>query len=183
MPPDDTTRWILIGAAIAAAFYLIVLRPKLQKKRRGGDALERPSEQGGLSRQRGVEREMSGILVELTDMTRQVSAQLDTRAARLEVLIQQADQRIATLQGLNNQRGGDPNTSSSLGMQGNGSFNTSFSSPGDSGASAASAAPIDPRHAEVYALSDQGNSLPEIAARLGRPNGEIQLILALRSRG
>ncbi len=84
MPSDETTRWILIGAAMAAAFYLLVLRPKLQK-RRGTDALERSSEQGALSRQRGVEREMSGILVELTEMTRMAGAQLDTRAARLEV--------------------------------------------------------------------------------------------------
>lgn len=181
MPPDETTRWILIGAAAAAAFYLLVLRPKLQK-RRGNDALERSSEQGALSRQRGVEREMSGVLVELTEMTRQVGAQLDTRAARLEVLIQQADQRIATLQSISPQRGPDANASSPLGAQG-GSLNASYAASADPRTTATASVPVDPRHAEVYALADQGNSPPEIAARLGRPNGEIQLILALRSRG
>jgi hypothetical protein len=38
----------------------------------------------------------------------------------------------------------------------------------------------DPRHAEVYALADQGLSARDVARRLGRPNGEIELILALR---
>lgn len=166
---------------MAAAFYLLVLRPKLQARRRGSDALERSSEQGALSRQRGVEREMSAILVELTEMTRQVGAQLDTRAARLEVLIQQADQRIATLQSMSLQHGSDANASP-LGAQGGGSFNASYGAAVDPGTTATASVAVDPRHAEVYALADQGNSPPEIASRLGRPNGEIQLILALRSR-
>jgi hypothetical protein len=32
----------------------------------------------------------------------------------------------------------------------------------------------------VYALADQGRSPREIAAQLGRPDGEIELILGLR---
>jgi hypothetical protein len=39
---------------------------------------------------------------------------------------------------------------------------------------------IDPRHAEIYALADQGRSPRDIATHLGRPSGEIELILALR---
>jgi hypothetical protein len=40
----------------------------------------------------------------------------------------------------------------------------------------------DPRHVEVYTLADQGLALAEIAQRLKRPNGEVELILALRPR-
>jgi DNA-binding NarL/FixJ family response regulator len=43
-------------------------------------------------------------------------------------------------------------------------------------------ADVDPRHAEVYALADQGRTPPEIAQQLGRPHGEVELILALRTR-
>ena len=39
---------------------------------------------------------------------------------------------------------------------------------------------MDPRHAQVYDLADEGLSAPEIARQLGRPSGEIELILALR---
>ena len=42
---------------------------------------------------------------------------------------------------------------------------------------------IDPRHAEVYVLADQGHSPHAIAQRLERPYGEIELILALRDKG
>jgi hypothetical protein len=39
---------------------------------------------------------------------------------------------------------------------------------------------IDSRYAEIYALADQGRSPRDIATHLGRPSGEIELILALR---
>ena len=39
---------------------------------------------------------------------------------------------------------------------------------------------IDPRHAQIYALADQGHGPRDIARELGRPTGEIELILALR---
>jgi DNA-binding NarL/FixJ family response regulator len=41
---------------------------------------------------------------------------------------------------------------------------------------------LDPRHARVYDLADEGHSPQEIARELERPSGEIELILALRSR-
>ncbi len=39
---------------------------------------------------------------------------------------------------------------------------------------------LDPRHAEIYVLADQGRSSREIAHQLRRPDGEVELILALR---
>jgi DNA-binding NarL/FixJ family response regulator len=58
---------------------------------------------------------------------------------------------------------------------------------GETAPAAAAPAPfqpeLDPRHAEVYALADQGQSAYDIANQLGRPRGEIELILALRPRG
>ncbi len=41
---------------------------------------------------------------------------------------------------------------------------------------------IDPRHAEVYMLADQGRSSRQIAQQLQRPEGEVELILALRGK-
>jgi DNA-binding NarL/FixJ family response regulator len=41
---------------------------------------------------------------------------------------------------------------------------------------------IDSRHMEIYTLADEGHDSREIARRLSRPLGEIELILALRSR-
>ena len=49
---------------------------------------------------------------------------------------------------------------------------------GESAQNAAASA----RHAEIYALADAGQDATEIAARLGRPSGEVALILALRTK-
>ena len=54
--------------------------------------------------------------------------------------------------------------------------------PPEPGAETRRVPSTDPRHAEVYALADEGRSPAEIAARLDRPNGEIELILALRPK-
>ena len=75
--------------------------------RKKSDPLE-PSAFGSLSRQRGVERQMETLVVELSEMTRQISAQLDTRSAKLEQLIQDADQRIESLRHLTSRQSPPP---------------------------------------------------------------------------
>jgi hypothetical protein len=116
---------------------------------------------------------------ELSEMARQVGAQLDARSARLETLLRQADERIAALQGLQRVEGSAPPGASPS----NAGFGHRLESLEPAGVSADSlqAAAADPRHRDIYALADAGHDAPEIAARLGRPSGEIELILALRT--
>jgi len=106
--------------------------------------------------QRELEREMTTLLNELTEMAQAIYEQLEARTAKLESLIRAADERIERLA----QAEGAPATAA------------------DGGEGSADA--IDPRHAEVYQLADEGLSASRIAERLGRPCGEIELILALR---
>src|SRR5437762_1630482 len=92
-PTNDTLRWVLVAIAGATILYTI-FRPSMRRK----DPLARPpSSSGRLSQQRNVERQMESLLVELSEMSRQITAQLDTRAQKLEMLIQEADERIAAL--------------------------------------------------------------------------------------
>src|SRR5687767_11811983 len=93
---NDPMQWVIYAMGFLVIIYLI-LRPLAKKK----DPLEGVPK-FSLSKQRTVEREMSNILVELSNMARQVTAQIDTRAAKLEVLMQDADQRIAELKRLEN---------------------------------------------------------------------------------
>lgn len=157
-PLSSSQMWVFIGLASFAMIYLAIIRPMMRKK---SDPLE-PSAFGSLSKERAVERQMEGLVVELSNMTRQISAQLDTRAAKLEQLIQDADQRIETLRHLGN--GGLPTAPPSASME------TVASMP-------------DPRHAEIYSLADQGRDALQIATQLDRPRGEVELILALRGKG
>lgn len=151
---DPTTRWVVIALAVLTICYAM-LRPLFKRR----DPLERHATPS-LAQQRVVEREMSNLLVELSEMTRQLNAQLDTRAAKLEQLIRDADERIAlmrTIQG------------------------SAIATSADQVAHPGEPPEVDPQHAKVYALADQGTPLQEIAQRVGLLIGEIQLILALRS--
>jgi hypothetical protein len=155
---DDSTQWLVLVVGVLATVYLVA-RGRMKKRK---DPLERPSM--SLSQQRQIERDMNGLMVEMLDTARQMTAQLDTRAARLEVLMKEADARLAALK-------------------------AATGSPGSTVLTPASPLPVpplspetppDPRHAEVYLMADQGRSPQEIARKLNRPNGEVELILALR---
>jgi hypothetical protein len=151
--------WVVIGLAIMGLIYSIVLRPMMRRRK---DPLDRPPAFASLSQQRSVERQMQNLLVELSEMARQITAQLDTRAARLEALIKEADDKIQQLRTANNGK------------------HERLAEP----APVAAEPPNneDPRHSEVYTLADQGMEPHRIAAQLGRPSGEVELILALRSK-
>jgi hypothetical protein len=145
--------WLMVAFAGGTILYAI-FRTNSKKK----DPLARGTSASSLARQRNVERQMESLLVELSEMARQITAQLDTRAAKLEMLIREADEKISTLR------------------QGTAAVAAPLSQPEWSAAS------IDPQHEAVYALADQGKSTGEIAKQLNRPSGEVELILALRAR-
>ena len=159
--PSDK-EWLAYAAGGAAVLYLLFRMS--QKKRK--DPLADAPVRFPLSQQKTVEREMQNLLVELSNMSRQITAQLDTRSAKLELLIRDADEKIAELRALT---GGD---------------GRSLPNFGSAPRALVSPAPQDddPRHAEVYRLADQGLNGPQIAQQLGRHSGEIELILALRGK-
>src|ERR1700709_1717885 len=128
---DTTSKWLIIGAAGVTIGYA-VLRPLKKKK----DPLARQPFGQSLSAQRGLEREMSNLLVELSDMARPITAQPDTRAPKLQVLIKHADQKTHPPTSLTPERPSIQEFSPR-------SLNPIAPPPPD----------IDPRHADVYALA------------------------------
>jgi hypothetical protein len=160
---DPITKWAAIILGILTIAYA-TMRPWFRKK----DPLDRPHRFGSLAQQRSVEREMQNVLVELSEMARQITAQIDTRSARLEALIRQADERIAAMNAQPPAKG-LPSAAS-----------TSQAPPASLPPEPSESPALDPRHAQVYALADQGRSSKDIAQQLNRPSGEIELILALR---
>lgn len=159
----DTGTWIALIVAAGATAYIYYRARRNTKK----DPLENRTMSSSMAQQRAVERQMSNLLVELSEMARTVSASLDTRAAKLEALMDEADKRIEVLRSLNASPADLP---------------LPAALPAASRAIEPPRDVTDERHTEVYALSDRGRSVHEIAAALGRPSGEIELILALRPR-
>ncbi len=170
--PAGVSQWIALALAVAAIAF-VMFRPKFSRRKD-------PMESGprfSLSQQRSVEQQMQNLLVELSDMARQITAQLDTRAAKLEALIKEADEKIAALRAL--------------------SSTSPATAPAPPLAVSQSEAPIpetpppppryeppplDPRNQQIYDLADEGRTLLEIARETGRSSGEVELILALRAR-
>lgn len=158
---NESLSWVVYALGALTILY-VVLRPSLRKKK---DPLSK-FPMFSPSQQRAVEQQMSDLLVELSKMARQITAQLDTRSAKLELLIQEADEKIARLQRLS--------AVSPAPLQ--------PAEPDHDQVPPPSSPPLDPRHREVYTLADEGRTPQEIAQRLDRPQGEVELILALRRR-
>lgn len=76
---DPFTKWAVIALAMLTIVYAVI-RPWFRRK----DPLDRPPAFSSLAQQRSVERQMQNVLVDLSEMARQITAQLDTRAAKLE---------------------------------------------------------------------------------------------------
>jgi len=172
---DPAFRWTIICLGLLAAVYLI-LRPKMRKK----DPLARQLQQqqqnpGGLTlaQQRGLERDMSTLVTELLDMSRQMTAQMETRAAKLEILLKEADDKIAQLRALSGHaQNGDGQPAAQAPVP---------AAPTQSAPAAQTS--NDPRYEQIYALASQGQSVSQIAREVGMPSGEIELILAFWRTG
>lgn len=110
---------------------------------------------------------------ELRLLAREITDQLDSRAANLERLIALADERIQTLR---------------QGIDGERLKATHLEKPLDHGAERNDAArvesahehPLDSSHRMVFELADAGVQPVDIARRVGKPTGQVELILSLR---
>jgi hypothetical protein len=179
---DAGKQWLAIGAALFLIVYFVI-RPMGKRKQ---DPLDKMGTRSSpMATQRSVEREMSNLLVELSEMARQVTAQLDTRATKLELLMKEADEKIETLRALQASAPSSsssplPPTAPSAALRQSVAEREALMQPLETPLSPPPEPAIDPRHAEIYALADQGRTPVDIASRLGRPSGEIELILALR---
>jgi hypothetical protein len=179
--PTDWTPWLLAGVGMAALVLLIVvMRPAARRAEPEEEPFTDDAKKPSLAKQRAVERDMSQLMTELSEMARQVSAQLDARSAKLERLMREADERITKLQAMH-----ATSTAASPLPRADATSARRLDAlePVAVGATQSPAElHVNPQYAEVYALADAGEGAADIAARLGRPTGEVELILALRAK-
>jgi DNA-binding NarL/FixJ family response regulator len=116
-----------------------------------------------------VERDIQQLLTELAQMASNITHELDARTATLKTLLKEADEKIAVLRATSNSR-------SQVGTE-----RSAVPDPAPPDPVISSSSAPDPRYIDVYTLADQGQSSQQIAQHLGRPSGEVELILALRS--
>jgi len=187
---------VLLLALGAALGVVTVLRWQQFRLRPGREALrERKLREHD---QRRLRQSLDDLLVELDEASRRVSALVDATLARLEARVRDADERIARLEHLLAQA--DPEQAAGAAQRdvgGEAGYSADFPAacgpgsprPSEAGNGPASrtatgqtdpAAPAAPRVQRVYELIDAGRKPIEVAAALGVPLGEVELILNLR---
>ena len=154
---DDLGLPILLAAGLLIV-YVAILRPMRARKK---DPLARTPQQPSLAQQRAIERDLSALLAQLTATAGEMTSQIEAQAVRLQALLREADEKINELRSATSAASRPP-------------------APRDNVDHIPATAAVDPQHVEIYGLADQGRSPREIARRLNRPHGEVELILALR---
>ena len=200
---------MLLLAAMAVAIGMLLMRSSryfARQNNRSASAENWPR-QGDATSAAEMPRDVNRWDVQMHETARQLSGQLDSKMAALEVLIAEADRAASRLEAAIDlsrlpQRGaaaGDPPGGASRD-----SASPENAPPED--ASRGDAPPADaerpmaasdrssPKPAElpatqhrfredIYALADYGYNPAEIAERVGSPIGEVELILSLRRKG
>ena len=159
------TQIVLLALAIISLTMLMLsTRRRLMKNRRMPQTSirERYAE---LHEKNEAARGMEQAMLQLDQLSRQIHGRLDTKLARIEGLIRDADKRIDALSRLTPAPDGVRKLEITLDEE----------RPRDD-----HVPPGDGRHAAIHRLADQGLEPVDIAERTGKTTGEIELILALR---
>jgi len=154
------------------AFFLIFTRRRIARRQSQSSAQRRPAARFSPSAadvgRRGLQESMEKLLLELEELSREINSQVDTRLRALNLLIQEADQKIKELrrlQGLSDDQGP--------------SVPEGMPPPREEPHPEVTSE----RYAKVYHLAERGLSVVEIARELDMLTGEVELILALRRTG
>ncbi len=155
--PGRASSPILSGAFMAASMIIVLwVLMRLARQRRARSHQTEPTARLEEIRHDASQREVfSNLMVDAEELTRRFAAQLDNKAARLEQLLELADERIERLE-------------------------RASRTGGSSGAASNGTPSIDPTTLEIYRLADEGQNPVEIAKSLGQHTGKVELILALR---
>ena len=163
--------FIAIIAITVAIMVVVILHRKARSNKYSHLAGQHPHHQ--LQAESGTKRELEVLMIELDELAKQLMGRLDSRFAKLEGTIRDADERIDRLNRMIRAQQGKAALDITVHEDGaDGAFSTEKSE-------SKAPEPPDP-HASIHRLADQGLSAVEIASQIGRSTGEIELILSLR---
>ncbi len=173
---DTVTHALLVlGVALITTSLLMRYR-KRRTKSRVADSVTPQEQIERVRQQRGMRGDLEDLMVEIEQLAKRFSAQLDAKSMELERLLEHADRSIARLERLRGDEAGDSRMGGGGGQaDGYGGVPQAGVGVGEAGGG------NDALARSVYTLADQGLGPGEIAEKLGELVGKIELILALRS--
>lgn len=163
-----------LGAMVVLIAALALWRRRLQDRAAGGARSAWPWGRGNGRADQRERAGAAGLAADMQELTDRLAALLDERAARLELLIETADERLSRLEA-----------------------HAATPAPQAPSRTSPQRAPApeprrrdplswhddrDPINREVYRLADGGLPTVEIAKRLDEQIGKVELILALREQ-
>lgn len=163
--------FIAIIVVTVAIMVIVTLRRKARSNRFSRLASHPAHDQ--LPPEAAAKRDLEALMVELDELAHQLIGRLDNRFAKLEATIRDADERIDRLNRIIRAQNGKAALDVTINEEGA----IGVASTGESKKS--DREPDDP-HVDIYRLADQGLSPVDIAGKIGRSTGEIELILSLR---
>lgn len=182
-----STQQILILAAVVVA-TVVVLKMRGRRPLDGSPRQYRREIDSATARSSAVKRDMEQLLTALDELSRDISAQIDTRFAKLEQSIADADKRISALRILIEEAkktGAGPRADSAApsAPTPTATIATTAGSPTDPQPAEQAGSPSAPdeRSRRIYELADQGRTPMQIAQELDQKIGEVELILNLRN--
>ena len=165
-PSLDSLPIMLMGAGVL--LLIVVLMGHLRKTVRKNQQAPNLEPKERIQSIREEAHSSTSILEKRTaqaeEIVRELTALLDNRSEKLEIMIQHADERIERLERLTAEAEGRMTPRHTAPSQP--ASETSFAN--------------DALKQQIYDLADQGQKPIEIAQRLGQHTGKVELILALR---
>jgi hypothetical protein len=154
---------VIVGVS---ALLLITTRRRIRQGQNSPKAYAREQ----ISRMRSEQSLMEDfgeLMAELEQFSRQMHARLDTKFAKLDAVVRDADQRIDRLERLLHRAQGEP------------TLDVTVDEP-QAGATSTPTPEDDPRRQAIFRLADAGLTPVQIAQETGQSVGEVELILALQ---
>ena len=167
---------MFIGVALVTTSLLMRFRKRRAKAARAPTAQEQIQQN---RQHRGMRGDLETLMVEIEALSKRFATQLDAKSIQLERLLDEADQRIARLEGLG-QDAAESRFDTDSGGLGSSPAGPEAGSSDDQASALAQEAGDDPLARSVYELADQGSDANQIARQLNEHVGKIELILALR---
>lgn len=176
----DPGSMALLGMAIIGLTLLMRLTARRLMKSRNSPPSVPTESLRKTERLKHAQQTLEQTMLELDDLSRQIHGQLDTKLARLETLIRDADRRIERLARMKG------------GVEGSASLDILLPQEIPQGLVSEAAAPDtdlqtdqseaktrDGQQTRILALADEGLGSGEIADKTGIHVGEVELILGL----
>lgn len=165
---------LLALIAVVTTFLLLSTRRKIREAQNTPRAYARDQYRRLKEEKQAIESAQE-VMAEMEQLARHIHGQIDTRYAKLEVLLREADRKLAELKRLS------PTATPSGGIDVIVDESTDGVDDDPHRQDEAKSAPaVEVRHAVIHRLADSGMSPSAIAAQEGRTIGEVELILALR---